>query len=125
MNPVTRSLTKQLADPLVMEFVARWDEFEDLIIRVYRAKQATPEDAAEHRRLRDWLSQAYLQWQDDLRRHWSHASASGEITREDPFRRLISFDTAEDFVGNWAVMQMLPDAREALNVMLLDLINNP
>jgi hypothetical protein len=124
MNPVTRSLAKQLEDPLVIDFVAHWDRFEALIIRVYRTERATPEDTAEHQRLRGWLSQAYPQWQDELRRHWPHVRVAGEITREDPFRHLMSVDAAGDFVGNWAVMQTLPAAREALNLLLLDLINN-
>jgi hypothetical protein len=36
----------------------------------------------------------------------------------------MSVDAAGGFAGNRAVMQTLPAAREALNLLLLDLINN-
>jgi hypothetical protein len=43
--------------------------------------------------------------------------------REDPFARLLAAGAARDFAGNWAAMQTLPAAREALNRWLMDLID--
>ncbi len=123
MNPVTQSLAKRLNDPQVTDFVTHWDALESLVIQVYRSGQATHEDEAEYQHLRRWMRRAYPQWQEDLHPHWSPAKVAGETVGEDPFVRLTSPDTAEDFVENWAAMQTLPAAREALNGLLIALIN--
>jgi hypothetical protein len=123
LNPVTRSLAARLNDPQVTDFVVYWDALESLVIRVYRTGQATPEDEAEYQHVQSWMRQAYPQWQDGLRPHWTQAKVAGEIIREDPFLRLMSADAAGDFVGNWEAVQTLPAAREALNGLLIALIN--
>lgn len=119
MNPFTQSLTRALADPALDAFVARWDALEALVVRVYRGGAAAPADEAEWAPLRPALAGAYPAWAESLAPHWPLTSAGGQPVTADPFVRLMSFTRAADIVGDWAAMQTLPAAREALNRMLV------
>jgi hypothetical protein len=123
-NPVTRALTQQLDDPHWTQFASYWDQLEDLIIRVFREKVAPPHVVAKHRRVRAWLEGNYPEREAALRRFWSGVRIGGESAKQDPFAWLIDTTSAEGFVGNWTAMQTLPAAREALNRLLLYLIEN-
>jgi hypothetical protein len=93
---------------------------EGLVIRIYKGKRAGPEDEAEHAQLRDWLWQEYPHWQAALAAYWPLALAAGQPPREDPFAFLLSFERAVDFVNSRQAMVTLPVARQALNQLLLD-----
>ncbi len=125
MNPVTQALAKRLKDEHLRAFIAHWDALEVLVIRVFRAKRAAPEDEAEYRRLRGWLQANYPRWEEALRPHWQQAMMAGAVAREDPFARVMAASRARDFVGNWSAMQALPAAREAINRLLLELLDEP
>ncbi len=119
MNPFTQSLARELADPALDTFIADWDALEALVVRVYRGGVAGPPDVAEWPSLRDRLAASYPVWSAGLAQHWPEIRAGGKPVTEDPFARLMSIPRAADIVGDWAAMQTLPAAREALNRMLV------
>ncbi len=123
-NPVTRTLIQELNDPQLAEFIAYWDAVEALVVRIFPSQEVTAGDEAEYQQVRDWLGQAFPQWQEALRAYWPLTRIAGEPTTEDPFARLMAAKTAREFMGNWAAMQTLPAAREALNRWLMDLIDS-
>jgi len=120
MNPFTRSLLKRLADRRVQRFVANWDGLEALIIHIYKTGKVAPEEEAEYRKLQAWLSKHYPVWKRSLGRYWPNVRAGGEALEADPFEMLLSIPGAIKIPGNWRAMQILPAAREALNLYLLD-----
>jgi hypothetical protein len=122
MNPFTAALLKQIDDRRLVEFARRWDELEALVIRVFKGKAAQAGDAREHRRSRAWLQANYPRWEPELARYWPQARLAGGPAKQDPFAFLLNVDKAEGFIGNWAAMQNLPAAREALNQYLADRI---
>jgi hypothetical protein len=119
-NPFTRAILRQIGDPELGDFVAHWDALEALVIRVYRAKAASQADQAEYRQLRAWLWRYYPRWQATLEPYWRQARVAGQPAGHDPFLFLLPEDAPAWFVGNWAAMQHLPAAREALNLFLID-----
>jgi len=121
MNPFTKSLATRLGQHHINEFVAHWDALEALIVRVFRAKQASANDEAEHARTRTWLLTHYADWQAALAEYWPHTKAAGAPTQRDPFDTLLSHEHAANFVANWPAMQALPAARESINRLILDL----
>lgn len=123
MNPVTAQLIRQIDDRKIVRFVRHWDELEALVIRVYKGARATPEDEKQYRRLRRTLGRALPRYGDELAVYWPKATVGGEPARDDPFRKLTSYESALHFIDNWPAMQRLPAARQALNEWLLDRIN--
>lgn len=120
MSSFTRFLAEQLGDPHLQEFIANWDGLEALMTRIYKQKQATPQDEAVYRKLREWLRQYYPRWRDRLAPYWQQVRVGGEPLRRDPFEALLGVPHAEHFVDNWKAMQTLPAARESLNQYLMD-----
>jgi hypothetical protein len=118
MNPYTQTLVKQLKDNRLVDFVAHWDRLEELVIRVYRAKYAAPDDEQEYQVLRSWLLGEYPHWQAVLESYWPLALVAGQPPREDPFTFLLGVPTASSFVRNRSAMTTLPAARQALNQFL-------
>jgi hypothetical protein len=121
MNPFTRFLFGQRSDRRLADFIANWDALEALVIRVFKGKMATAVDQAEFARLQDDLNRQYPQWRAALAPLWAEALVGGVRPSSDPFADLLDVQTAADFVGNWAAMQRLPAAREALNKLVRDL----
>src|SRR5687767_2796943 len=121
-NPFTESLIRQIKNDSIVRFVSYWDRLEALVIRVYKGKDATADDEREWSQIRVWLQKEVPGMKDVLYPFWQGATIGGEPAREDPFERLINFGQARDFIGNWAAMQTLPAARQALNQWLVDLI---
>ena len=120
MNPFTQSLLKQISDRKLVKFVTHWDALEALVVRVYKSNTITPQDIAEHTRLRAALQRDYPHWQAALSKYWPRTRAAGVPTSDDPFAYLLSIVQASDFVDHWTAMQTLPAAREALNMMLVE-----
>jgi hypothetical protein len=118
VNPFTRYLLNQTGRPEAQVFVQAWDAVEALIIRVYRARSATPGDEPEWRELRLRLRREYPRWRPRLTPFWQGASPGGTRMSRDPFEWLLKHGRAGDFVDNWTAMQTLPAARQALNTWL-------
>lgn len=119
MNPFTRAILKRKQDRRLNEFVRHWDALEALVIHIYKAGSASPEDESEHRQLRAWLLEDYPRWQADLEPYWHAASVAGEPATEDPFAYLMAKSSVVEFISDWRAMQNLPAAREALNEYLM------
>jgi hypothetical protein len=122
MNVFTKSLLALLGlgQNDLQEFVRRWDVLEQLVISVFRAKAAAQADEVVYAETRVWLNQHYPQWRDALQPHWQRAKVAGQLASTDPFALLLAHQQAADFVKNWAAMQNLPAAREALNNLILE-----
>jgi hypothetical protein len=122
MNPYTGSLFHRIQDPRLAEFVMHWDPLEALVIRVFKGKSASPEDETEHCQLREWLLNDYPNWKSTLEPYWQVALVGGHAPQKDPFEFLLSVPQASGYIKNWAAMQNLPAARQALNQFILDRI---
>lgn len=119
-NPFTKSISGNVQSDALKAFVQRWDALEGLVVRIFRARAATPADEAEYSELRSWLHANYAPWQPALDPLWKQAKRGGKLSEDDPFQFLIAPETAQTFAGSWAHMQALPAARESLNRLLLD-----
>lgn len=124
MNPVTHNLLRNVKNRRLEAFVANWDALEELVIHVYKGKEATPQDNVEYQRLRQWICREYPRWRSLLHPYWRHTHVGGKRLLNDPFGLLLNFDTASDIVENWTAMQTLPAARESLNNFLMELAAN-
>lgn len=100
-------------------FLEHWDALEALVIAVYRAGAARPPDEADYAAIAGWFAEAYPRFRTALAAHWPATRAAGEPVTSDPFAALLGRPSAAAFVGDWAAMQQLPAAREALNRWLL------
>lgn len=120
MNIVTRALLEKSRDPKIKRFVEAWDAVEALVLRVYRAGAAGEDDEREFQALKTKLEQEYPNWQAALDPYWRKATINGVPAGEDPFLKTLSTRRAADFAGDWAAVQQLPPAREAVNQYLLD-----
>lgn len=119
MNPFTRFLSQWSKDQPLHEFIRHWDTLEALAIRVYKNGRASAEDEVKHQEARAALQKMYPVLSDKLRPYWQQARVAGHPEHDDPFDFLLSPSQAADFVGNWAALQHLPAAREALNQLLV------
>ena len=119
MNPFTRFLQQWAKDRDLETFVEHCDALQALVIRVYKQGNATGADEAEYQALRRWMQTHYGLWRDALRPYWQQKGAPGESTGADPFEAMFGVENAVAFVGAWHIMQQLPDAREALNRLIL------
>jgi hypothetical protein len=122
MNIVTQELARRTKDRHLQEFVSQWDRLEALVISIYRINVAAAEDEVAYRKLKDWLRKGYPHWQQALRTHWQVTRVGGDVILEDPFLKILAVQDASVFIGNWAAMQTLPSAREALNNYLFSII---
>lgn len=124
MNPATRALLKQIDHPGLHAFVNAWDELEVLMVDVYKANGVDSDQQAEFADIRQRLAASYPAWQAALDPHWRATTIKGQPLAADPFQALIDLENAEAIVGNWAAMQTLPAAREALNNILVERIED-
>lgn len=122
MNPTTAALLKSISDPRIADFVSLWDEMEQLTISIYRADHVAPSEAARFPELVAAIREKITPLQHPLKPHWQATRVKGQALEEDPFEFLLSLPGAEAILDNWTAMQLLPAAREALNLYLLDLI---
>lgn len=116
MNPATAPLLERVKDRSLRRFVHDWDELEALVVRVYRSGSPSESDAREFTYLRRRLRRAYQRWEAALRPHWP------EHLEHDPFRHILNLPEAASLVENWEAMQTLPHARQAINQLLLGLL---
>lgn len=118
MNPYTNSLLAQLSDDELKTWVRSWDSLEALIIEIYRQGELSRGQRQRFSAISSDLHGGYNQFKENLAHHWRGLQAGGEPLNEDPFMRLLSAKGPEEFVDNWPAMQLLPAAREALNLFL-------
>lgn len=119
MNPFSRFLQQWTQDKDLHTFVEHCDALEALVIRVYKAGEASGADEAEYQALRRWLHANYPAWEPELRPLLNAVQAKDKGSFVDPFEAIIDVEHAADFVGNWPVMRQLPTAREALNRLIM------
>lgn len=119
MNPFTQFLQQWSQNSSLGKFIHYWDRLEFVVVRVYRQKMAISEAQAEFAEVWPWLREHYGDWEEGLRPFWTQTTAGGQPTTHDPFHLLLACDRPEDIVGDWAAMQHLPAAREALNKFVL------
>ena len=119
MNPYTQHLLKQRDRPNLTALVEAWDAVEALVIRVYRGGSAGPGDETEYRRLQSAVRIQLGPWRDDLAPLWRSATIGGKPAEHDPFDAVLGRPSAAAFVADWAAMQTLPAARQALNSLIV------
>lgn len=117
MNPVTQALLKELDRPDVAEFVSKWDKLEAGLIALYRGQE--PEVPPEP--VRRLLLDMYPRWKDDLARHLTERPADSP---PDVFEALLSEGYPGTRSVSWQVVQLLPEAREALNSWILFMLHH-
>jgi hypothetical protein len=120
MNPFTRFLSRYQRDESLQSFISDWDKLEALAISVYKAGRATDEDERAYGALLHRLTELYVVWREPLARHWPNALVAGEQATSDPFASLLGAGSATAFVTNWAALQQLPAAREAINRLVVE-----
>ncbi len=119
MNPVTQGLLAQLNQPALATFARDWDDFESLVIEIYRQKAVSFEQQERFFVLREALESKYAQLAEELGRYWPHVRIKGESLTGNPFESLLAMQSAKEVVENWAAMRLLPAAREAFNQLLM------
>jgi hypothetical protein len=119
-NPFTKSIAARLKSQQLKQFIQHWDALEALVVRVFRAKAASPADEAEYAELRTQITALYPEWQAALVPLWRQALHGGKPCEDDPFAFLLTPASAAGFAGSWAHMQALPATREALNRLVLE-----
>lgn len=126
MNLVTQTLIERLGYHPIAELVRWWDPFEAAVIHVYKTGTVLEEDRILLMAAREEINQQYDRWQKTLQPYWQDLLIEGKPVNSDPFRQLLAFDRPESFLDNWAAMQTLPVAREAINRFLWDqTLNEP
>jgi hypothetical protein len=120
MNPFTRFLSRGQRDASLQAFIAAWDGLEALAIDVYKAGLASDEAERVFLALTEQLRALYAVWRKPLSEHWTETLVAGAPTATDPFAALLDMEDAADFVDNWAALQQLPAAREALNRLVVE-----
>ncbi|MGH2582011.1 MAG: hypothetical protein ACRDFQ_03850 [Anaerolineales bacterium] len=120
MNPVTESLLKDIDDEGLKNFVHQWDQFEQLIIEINRQKSLSFAQQEDFFELQSKLTASYVTWESEMELYWRQTRIKEGNLMEDPFRLLLDSESARDVLGNWEAMKLLPAAREAMNLMLMD-----
>jgi hypothetical protein len=120
MNPFTQFLRQWSHDDYLDEFVTYWDRLERLTIQIYRRKISTEAAQPEFDIVWPWLRVSYGRWQTELSPYWQQSKAAGQPAQTDPFALLLAKQSPADILGDWAAMQHLPAAREALNQFILN-----
>jgi hypothetical protein len=120
MNPVTRRLLGEIADPELAAFALAWDEFEENLVRIYRESACPPELEKRHAELRPLLQRHMGRWERVLEPYWRATRIDGAPPERSPFRAVLALRQARAVVENRPLMRILPAAREALNHLLLE-----
>lgn len=122
MNPFTLFLNQWAKNrPDLAEFIQHWDTLEALAIQIYKAGAATADDNQKYLIAQSYMQANYLHIASQLKPYWEKSEVGGELDHADPFDYLFQYESAAGFVGNWAALQHLPAAREALNGYLVQI----
>ena len=98
-------------------FIANWEILEELVEEVYYKGEVEPTDRHLFGSLKMAIKRYYSQLSDELRPFWMQVKIAGQLLRNDPFAELLDTPGLSAFLTNWDRMQMVPAAREALNLM--------
>jgi hypothetical protein len=123
-NPATQALLDQLDRPDLRPFVAAWDEFEALVIAIHRQKVDPTAAQGQFQTVRAALLEGYPALASQLVPFISQVRVQGQPLANDPFRHLLTPETPTAWLEDWPRMQVLPAAREALNLYLLSILQN-
>ena len=115
-----RFLADRRKDHRLGSFARDWDALEALVIEVYRQGEASLTQERHYQRLRLRLTRGYPKWAPDLEVFWQAVKIGSQRLQKDPFAEILAPRQAQAFVENWAAMQTLPAAREALNLYMLE-----
>jgi hypothetical protein len=99
--------------------IANWEIFEELVEEVYSKGEVEPTDRHLFGSLKLAIQRYYLQLADELRPFWMQVKIAGQLLKNDPFAELLDTPGLSAFLTNWDRMQMVPAAREALNLLLV------
>lgn len=122
MNPFTKFLKQWTSDrPDLSEFIQHWDTLEALSIAVYKSAQASAEDEQSYQQIKAYMDEHYQNFAANLESYWQDSEVGGRLDHADPFKFLFQYENATGFVDNWAALQHLPAAREALNGLLVQM----
>ncbi len=119
MNPFSAFLRRNLRDRSLRTFASRWDRAEDLVIRTYRREIEPVGAQKEWRKLRRQLLKAYPKFSGQLSSFWKQSTIAGKEPDGDPFATILSHEQVSSFEGNWKMLQTLPAAREAINMLVI------
>lgn len=119
MNIFSRFLSQWSKEPRLNQFIERWDIVEALAIQTYRQKKVDPAAAERYRASRAWLIDHYDDLAGPLTPFWEKSLVGGTSDHADPFLFVLEVAELDGFLGNWAALQHLPAAREALNQLLI------
>ncbi|HSR47634.1 MAG TPA: hypothetical protein VLL77_06550, partial [Anaerolineales bacterium] len=108
MNPVTRGLLDQVANPELAELALAWDALEEKIISIYRAGVCSKADELAFEQHRRAALQAHRRWTEALEPHWRASTIRGERVLEDPFALVLSLENAATIPGNRDLLRTLP-----------------
>ena len=121
-NPVSASLLSRLKDQQLHHFVAHWDSLEQLAVSAYRDQQQDSEREARFHDLLSRLLQAYPRWENALGEALQSIRSQSPGAELDPFARILQASSLSELQGDWEFMRCFPQAREAINLYLLERI---
>ena len=121
MGLSTKSILMRLSGSPMQTFVANWDMLEELVTAVYNTGKVEPTDKHLFKSLQYALRDHYKEWADVLRPYWQQVKVAGRMLTEDPFNLMMEAPEVAGLAENWDMMQSLPAAREALNLLLQDM----
>jgi hypothetical protein len=111
-------LLDAIRNPDLIAFVHQWDIFEALMIRVYRGKERLPAAQNDFEQHKAWIAGSYPHWREGLQPFCQSTRTEGAPKPQDPFMALLALEQAMDISANWPIMQLLPAARETINLYL-------
>ena len=114
-NPFTRFINRSDPESDLARFVAAWDSLEELLIDVFRSREATPEEEGEWAEIRNALRSIYPSVGGQIGSHLRDQPHTGA----DPVSAILSLETVREMIGNRRILQLLPEVREAINRSLL------
>jgi hypothetical protein len=103
----------------VQMFLANWELLEELVSEVYTKGQVDPPDRDLFGSLKLALRRYYIALADELRPFWRQVRVAGRKLKQDPIIELLDVPGLSAFLTNWEVIEKVPAAREALNLMML------
>lgn len=119
MNIFSRFLGQWTADRSLHTFLSHWDVVEGTAVETYREKKVDPAAAVRYQNSRAWLLENYELFAVQLKPLWQKSLVAGSADHHDPFLFLLAVEDPAGFLDNWAALQHLPAAREALNQLIL------
>jgi hypothetical protein len=117
-NPVTAHLLSQIEDPSLRSFTVAWDSLEWMAIEAYRNQSQDRGSEERYLELRTEILKVYPHWESEFVLHSEAGSKpEGELN---PFRRILAVTTLQGLWEAWDLMRCFPQARETLNLYLID-----